>query len=121
MSPAPLTLDPLDLDPPDLRALNRMLGAGVSLVRYALEAEGKRFDATLVVADKLGARHTLRCRDVQNLELLPEGDALSKPMRLEVADLREDKLDRVHFSLEELDRDLLFLHCAELQYDGPGA
>ena len=106
--------------PVDLDALNRLFGAAMSLVRYTLEADGKRFNLSLPPADKAGAHHTLQCGDGQNLELLPEGDALSRPMRLELADLREDGLDRVHFSLEEVERDTLFLHCADVAYDEHG-
>lgn len=104
----------------NLPAWNRVLQAGVSLLRYELEAEGSQFRVTLTLIDRAGAKHTLVCRDVQNLELLPEGDALLKPLRLTLSDLREDGLDRVHFSLEEMDRDTLFLHCAALSFDEAG-
>ena len=102
----------------DLNGLNHLLGAGVRLLRYSLEAEGPRFAVTLTLEDKAGAQHELLFGDVQNLELVPDGDALLKPMRLHLDDLRGDGLDRVRFSLEELDRDTLFLHCAELWMEG---
>ena len=101
-----------------LNELNTLLGAGVHLVSFELAAEGVRFTATLSLVDRAGAKHTLVCRDVQNLELLPEGDALTKPMQLEIADLRADGLARIGFSLEELSRDTLFLHCAGLEMEG---
>lgn len=104
----------------DLDRLNRMLGAGVHLMRFTLEPEGGRFMARLELIDTAGAKHTLVCRDVQNLELTPEGDALTRPMRLQVEDMREDRLDRVRFSLEETDRDTLFLHCDDLGLDPAG-
>ena len=100
-----------------LAELNTLLVAGVHLLRFELEAEGVRFHATLSLADRTGVKHTLLCRDVQNLELLPEGDALTKPMNLEVADLRVDGLDRIGFSVEEISRDTLFLHCAGLEWE----
>lgn len=102
----------------DLDALNRLLGTGVSLLRYVLEADGVRFNVTLSLVDRTGSKRELVCRDVQHLELIPEGDALTKSMRLAVEDLRGESLDRTHFSLEELDRDTLFLHCAALEMEG---
>ena len=102
----------------DLPSLNATLAAGLTLTRYELASVDDGFRVTLTLTDRDGAKLVLICRDVQNLELLPEGDTLSKPMRLQVTDMREDRLDRVSFSVEELDRDTLFLHCAGLSVEG---
>ena len=98
----------------DVGALNRRLKGKSELVSFELIRAGDHFNLKLSLAEKAGEPITLVCTDVQNLELNPTGDGFEQMLRLEISDLREDGLDRIRFSVEELERETLFLHCAEI-------
>ncbi len=100
---------------PDLAAINKALKSATELLAFDLRKTGSTYDLKLTVGHKGAPTATLLCRDVQNLELNPTGDGFDQLLRLQVEDLREDNLDRIHFSLEELEREALFLHCAALE------
>jgi hypothetical protein len=95
--------------------MNQALKGATELLAFDLRLAGKAYDLKLTVGRKGVAAATLLCRDVQNLELNPTGDGFDQLLHLQVEDLREDNLDRIHFSLEELERETLFLHCAEIE------
>jgi hypothetical protein len=101
----------------DVGKLNRALHGCVELVRFDLsrDAEGQRFDLHLTLADGKGRSVSVVCRDVQNLELNPAGNGFEKMCLLEVSDMSGDGLDRIRFCVEEVKRETLFLHCADLE------
>ena len=51
----------------------------------------------------------------QNLELNPAGNGFERLFELQVEDVRDDGLNRINFSLEELKRETLFLHCYNIE------
>ena len=99
----------------DVAAINKVLKGASELLVFDLRLTGKSYELKLTVAREGCPGVTLLCRDVQNLELNPAGDGFDQLLQLRVEDLREDRLDRIHFSLEELERETLFLHCAGIE------
>ena len=75
------------------------------------------FDLHLTLAHPKDSAKTLTVlfHDVQNLELNPNGESFHQLLHLQIADLSDDRLDRIRFSVEELERETLFLHCASLE------
>ena len=100
---------------PNIAAINKALKNANQLLALDLRLAGKVYDLTLIVGRNGEPAVTLLCRDVQNLELNPTGDGFDQLLHLQVEDLREDNLARIHFSLEELERETLFLHCAAIE------
>ncbi len=100
----------------DVEGLNGRLSGVTELLGFQLTRVGGKYELSLALGtrktEKLAL--TLICRDVQNLELNPGGDGFEQMPQLHVADLREDGLDRIRYSIEELERETLFLHCAEI-------
>ena len=99
----------------DIGAINKALKNATELLAFNLHLSGNTYELKLTVGRKRVPAATLLCRDVQNLELNPTGDGFDQLLHLQVEDLREDNLDRIHFSLEELERETLFLHCAAIE------
>jgi hypothetical protein len=100
---------------PDVAAINQALKNATELLAFDLRLTGQTYDLKLTVGRSGSPAATLLCRDVQNLELNPTGDGFDQLLHLHVEDLRDDHLDRIHFSLEELERETLFLHCAAIE------
>jgi hypothetical protein len=96
----------------DVAAINAGLKHKAELLAFELVRLGERYDLKLTLGGRAGDEVVLVLSDVQNLELNPGGNGFAQMVRLEVTDMREDGLDRVHFSLEEMERETLFLHCA---------
>ena len=103
----------------DVGALNRALNGFTELRRFELVADKTRggYSLSLTLGEDGHGQITLLCRDVQNLELNPEGEGFEQMLRLRVSDLRDDGLDRIRFSLEELEHETIFLHCAEMELE----
>jgi hypothetical protein len=99
----------------DAAKLNKALTGYTELIRFDLKRDDVGFRLKLALGNEGKARVTLVCRDVQNLELNPAGNGFARLIRLEVTDMREDGLERIHFSVEEVERETLFLHCAEIE------
>jgi hypothetical protein len=100
---------------PNVAAINKALKNAIELLVFDLRLTGSTYDLKLTVGRKGEPAAKLLCRDVQNLELNPTGDGFDQLLHLQVEDLRDDHLDRIHFSLEEVERETLFLHCAEIE------
>jgi hypothetical protein len=108
----------------DAAAINAGLKHKTELVAFELVRLGEHYDLKLTLAAKDGEEAVLVCSDVQNLELNPAGNGFAQMVQLEVTDMREDGLDRIHFSVEEMERETLFLHCAGVSLvlpEGPSA
>ena len=101
----------------DIPALNKALTGFTDLIRFDLSAdhEHHRYDLILTLLNPKKQKLTLICQDVSNLELNPTGDDFRTLRRLQISDLSADKLDRIHYAVEELDSESLFLHCAEIR------
>ena len=97
---------------PDLRAINAALQTASQLITFHLDYTPTGYDLRLTLGRKGIPAVTLLCTDVQNLELNPTGDGFDQMFKLQVTDMREDKLERIAYSVEELERETLFLHCA---------
>jgi hypothetical protein len=104
---------------PDIAAINQALKGATELLALDLRLTGKTYDLKLTVGRKGIPAATLLCSDVQNLELNPTGDGFDQLLHLQVEDHRDDNLDRIHFSLEESQRETLFLHCAAIELAPP--
>ncbi len=103
----------------DLDKVNAALVGFTRIVRFDLQSNGTHFELALTLAKRHGAdRLTLRCREVQHLELNPTGDGFAELTKLQISDLREEGLDRVQFALEEIENETLFLHCADFMLEG---
>jgi hypothetical protein len=102
---------------PSAQALNTTLRGYTALTLFHLEADPARigFDLTLTLAKPSGESLTLLCSDVQNLELNPNGEDFRNIFGLHIEDLREDHLDRIRYSLEDLEDETIFLHAANIQ------
>ncbi len=98
----------------DLKAINAALKNATELQTFDLKREAGYYNLKLTLSRKDKTSVTLVCRDVQNLELNPTGDGFEKFLELQVTDVSEDALDRISFSLEELQRETIFLHCAAI-------
>ncbi len=101
----------------DVNTLNQQLRGYSEVTQLNLVADAERttFELSLTLANEEGAALVLVCGDVQNLELNPAGNGFEQMLRLEVTDMREDGLDRVHYSVEEMEHETLFLHCASIE------
>ncbi len=104
-----------DLQAPDLKAIDAALDGATDLLTFDLKYSPDGYALLLTLGKKGIPAATLLCTDVQNLELNPTGDGFEQMYDLQVTDMREDKLDRIHFSLEELERESLFLHCGNIR------
>ena len=98
----------------DAKALNAALKNATELQTFELKREAAYYTLRLTLSRKDKTTVTLVCRDVQNLELNPTGDGFEKMLDLQVEDISEDALGRIQFSLEELERQTIFLHCAAI-------
>jgi hypothetical protein len=101
----------------DVKKVNEQLFGFTEVVEFNLVSDLGRtpYQLSLTLANDEGASLVVICHDVQNLELNPAGNGFEQMMRLQVTDMREDGLDRVHYSLEEMEHETLFLHCASLE------
>lgn len=104
---------------PNADSITRELRGFTELRHFDLEWDSVRstFTLRLVLANHGEMIKTLLCRDVQNLELNPTGDGFHQILQLRVIDVRADGLDRIHFTIDELEHETLFLHCADLEFD----
>jgi hypothetical protein len=104
---------------PSAAALNKSLHGYTDLTLFHLEPDSAQiaYDLTLTLTNNKKETLTLHCSDVQNLELNPNGEDFKKFIALQVEDLREDGLDRIRYSLEDLENETIFLHCANIQLD----
>ena len=75
------------------------------------------FDLHLTLAHPKDPAKTVAVlfHDVQNLELNPNGEGFHQLLHLQITDLSDEQLDRIRFSVEELERETLFLHCASIE------
>ena len=105
-------------------SINLALRAHTELQEFHLQLDthtGLRthptFDLRLSLAHPKASAKTVTVlfHDVQNLELNPNGESFHQFLHLHVTDLSDDQLDRIGFSVEELERETLFLHCASLE------
>ena len=103
--------------PIDLEAINKALTGFTDLIRFDLSADhaDHRFDLILTLVNKQGRKLTLVCQDVAHLELNPTGEDFRQLPELHITDLRAENLDRIHFAVEELSSERLFLHCGQLR------
>jgi hypothetical protein len=101
----------------DVKKLNEQLRGFSEVVQFNLAADVDRtaYTLSLTLANENGESLTLVCVDVQNLELNPAGNGFDQMMLLKVSDMREDGLDRIHYSVEEMEHETLFLHCSSLE------
>lgn len=99
----------------NLEAINTALAGAKDLLSFDLTLTPSGYTLRLTLGRKGAMAATLLCTGVQNLELNPTGDGFEQMFDLRVTDLREDGLDRIHYSVEELERETLFLHCAEIE------
>ena len=97
--------------------LNEQLRGFSEVLEFHLAADAERATYTLSVrlANEDGGSLTLVSHDVQNLELNPAGNGFEQMMRLRITDMRDDGLDRICFSVEEMEHETLFLHCASVE------
>jgi len=106
---------------PEVAAINAALRGATELLGLQLTHDSGKYQLMLslgrVENGKLAI--TLVCRDVQNFELNPTGDGFEQLLHLHVEDLSSDGLDRIKFSIEELERETLFLHCSSIQVIRP--
>jgi len=105
----------------EVEKLNKELRGFSDLVQFDLmaSADGTKYGLSLTLANADGKRIVLVCGDVQHLELNPAGNGFEQMFRLEVADLRDHGLDRIHFNVEEMENETLFLHCATVELQRP--
>ena len=75
------------------------------------------FDLHLTLAHPRDRDKTITVifHDVQNLELNHNGESFHHLPHLHITDLADDQLDRIRFSVEELEQETLFLHCSDLE------
>lgn len=100
---------------PDVKAINAALVGSKDLLAFDLGLTPEGYTLRLTLGKKGVPAATLLCTDVQNLELNSTGEGFEQVYNLLVTDMREDGLDRIHYSLEELERETIFLHCASIQ------
>ena len=98
----------------DLKAINAALKNATELQTFELKREAGYYNLRLTLSRKDKTSITVVCKDVQNLELNPTGEGFEKFLELQATDVSEDALDRISFSLEEQQRETLFLHCAAI-------
>jgi hypothetical protein len=103
----------------DVKAINAALKNKMELLAFELVKLGSHYDLKLTLGGKMGEPVVLLCSDVQNLELNPASNGFEQMLHLQTEDMREDGLDRIHFSVEELERETLFLHCAHIALQTP--
>lgn len=100
---------------PDVKAINVALVGAKDLLAFDLKLTPEGYTLRLTLGRKGVPAATLLCTDVQNLEVNSSGEGFEQMYDLLVTDMREDGLDRIHYSLEELERETIFLHCAGIQ------
>jgi len=105
--------------PVDVDAINVGLRGASQLLSFELNCIAGEFDLELALGRSGKLVLTLLCKDVQNLELNPTGEGFELLRQLQVVDMRSDGLERVRFSIEELEQETLFLHCADIQLVRP--
>jgi hypothetical protein len=98
----------------DVAAINQALRGKIEVLAFELVRLGDRYGLKLTLGRSTEPELVLLCEDVQNLELNPAGNGFAQMLQLEVTDMREDGLDRIRFSVEEMEREALFLHCAHV-------
>lgn len=102
---------------PNVEAITVELRGFTELRQFDLQWDlvASYFTLRLTLADEDGLTKTLVCRDVLNLELNPTGHGFHQIIQLRVIDMRSDGLDRIRFTIDELEHETLFLHCADLE------
>ncbi len=103
----------------DVEAINLALRGVSQLLAFELQCIAGEFGLTLTLGRGGKLILTVLCKDVQNLELNPTGDGFDLLRQLKVVDMRSDGLERIRFSIEELEQETLFLHCADIQLVRP--
>ncbi len=93
-----------------LRGFTELRGFALSL-----EAANSRYSLRLTLAKASGEVQTLLCSDVQNLELNATGEGFEQMPLLRIEDVRADGLERIHYTIDELETEAIFLHCAEIE------
>jgi len=106
---------------PDVEAINLELRGFTELRRFDLEWDlvTSSFTLHLSLANKQDLTKVLVCRNVQNLELNPTGHGFYQILQLRIEDVRSDGLDRIRFTINELEHETIFLHCADLELATP--
>ena len=102
---------------PDTVAITRSLQGFTELRHFELTCDSNSllYDLKLTLANQNEQTVTLVCHDVQNLELNPGGDGFHQLLLLRVEDVRDNGLDRIHFTVDELENETLFLHSAQVE------
>ncbi len=77
-----------------------------------------RFALRLTLANPAGVTKTLVCHDVQNLELNATGEGFEQLPLLRVEDVSSDGLGRIRYTVDELETEAIFLHCAGIELVG---
>ena len=93
-----------------LRGFNDVRGFAL-----ALDVATSLYNLRLTLANAAGETQTLACSDVQNLELNATGEGFEQMPLLRIEDVRADGLERIHYTIEELETEAIFLHCAEIE------
>lgn len=103
---------------PDVVAMERALKSFTELRHLDLtyDLSSKSYVLRLTLA-RPGSEETktLVCRNVQNLELNPEGGNFSQFLSLHLEDNRADGLGQIYFTVDELEQGTLFFHCSHLE------
>lgn len=81
----------------------------------ALDTSTSRYSLRLTLADATGNTKTLHCGDVQNLEFNATGEGFEQMPLLRIEDVRGDGLDRICYTIDELETEAIFLHCAQIE------
>ena len=81
----------------------------------SLDPANSRYSLRLKLTNAAGLTRTLLCRDVQNLELNATGEGFNQLSMLRIEDVTDDELDRIRYTVDELETEAIFLHCGEIE------
>ena len=101
----------------DAELITRALRGFTDVHEVALSKDpaNSQYSLRLTLANASGQTKTLRCGDVQNLELNATGEGFARMPLLRVEDVRSEGLERIHYTIDELETEGIFLHCAEIE------
>ena len=99
----------------DVKAMNAALKGKTELLGFELKRGATGYELKMTLGRDGKAEIALVCGDVQNLELNPAGNGFEAMLELKIADMRDEGLERINFSVEEFAHEALFLHCADVK------
>ena len=101
---------------PDAASITRALRGFIDHRAFALtlDPSTSHYSLRITLADASGKTVTLLCTDVQNLELNATGEGFEQLPLLRIEDVRADGLERICYTVDELETEAIFLHCAEV-------